>query len=79
MAHTGARMQAIGEPVEKIEQLARQTLGPAARVDIERGSKWVTVSVSAPVPVSPFAWKVEHSSHAYLEPTEIPVHSETGN
>ncbi|HLR56118.1 MAG TPA: TadE family type IV pilus minor pilin [Actinomycetales bacterium] len=72
-AHAGARMTAIGEPRAAVQNLAIQIAGGDANVSIRQEDKWVSVTVRASVPNSPWPWQIAHTATAYVEPSVVPA------
>src|SRR5690625_7957459 len=61
-AHTAARMSAIGEPSDAVQNVAQKLVGPQATTALHRDGKWVAVTVRSLVPNSPWRWEVSHTA-----------------
>lgn len=67
-AHTVARMSALGYSTSELEAAAAKKMVTPARTAIRGDGNWIEVTVTAPVPNSPWNWEVSHSAHAFIEP-----------
>lgn len=70
-AHTAARMSAIGEPSDAVQNVAQKLVGLQATTALNRDGKWVAVTVRSLVPNSPWRWEVSHTAVAYVEPDGV--------
>lgn len=67
-AHTTARMSALGYDLNEMRAAATKKVRAPARVEVHKTDSWVEVTVTTPVPNSPWKWEVSHSAHAFIEP-----------
>lgn len=66
-ARSATRLATVNESAQTITATTKEIAGTETDVDITTNNKWVSVTVSAPVPYVPWPWTVSSTATGYKE------------